>query len=426
MKVELAYGRAGLVAEVPDTATVISPRHLPGLADERAAFTAAVREPIGTRPLRDLVRPDQQVVIVISDMTRPTPNERLVPWILAELDHVPRSRFLILNGTGTHRPNTAAELEQMLGAEVVRTVRVKNHSAYAEGDLRDLGTSDRGHRVWLNRHYLDTDARIVVGFIEPHFFAGFSGGPKGVCPGVAGLDTIMTLHGADLIKHPRATWGVLDGNPVHEGVCAAVRLAPPAFMINVTLNGQRDITGVYAGDVFAAHRAGCHACAEAASQAVDGLFDVVVTTNSGFPLDQNLYQTVKGMSAAARIVRPGGTIVVASECSDGLPDHGRYSEILRMRESVVDLVSLIESPDFHMLDQWQAQIQAMVQRKADVYLYSSLPAPVVRQAKLTPVSSVEAGVAAAMQRHGADARVAVLPMGPLTVPFAPEHAAPGP
>lgn len=423
MQVELAYGRQGLRVRVPDRAVVVMPRHRPALADERAAFVDAVRNPVASPPLRDLVRAHDRVVVVISDMTRPTPNERLVPWLLQELQHVPRAQFTILNGTGTHRPNTPAELAQMLGQEIMRSVHVVNHSAYDEADLRYVAASDEGDPIWLNRRYLDADARIVTGFIEPHFFAGFSGGPKGVCPGVGGLETIMHLHSAARIGHPLATWGVLDGNPVHEGVKAAVRLAPPHFMVNVTLRPGRAITGVFAGDVIAAHRAGCRACAEEATVAAGGPYDVVLTTNGGFPLDQNLYQTVKGMSAAARIVRPGGTIIVASECSDGLPNHGRYAHILNLRDSSQKLLQMIKDPQFSMVDQWQVQIQATVQEKAEVLLFSALPEAVVRRAQLTPVASVEEGLAWALRRHGPSASLAVLPMGPQTIPHVPEPVA---
>lgn len=417
MEVQLAYGRDGLVVSVPDHADVILPRHQSGIADERAAFAKVVREPIGTRPLKELAGAEDQVVIVISDMTRPTPNERLVPWILEELSHVPRSNFLILVGTGTHRPNTPEELERMLGREVVQSVRVLNHNGYDSDELRFVGNSALGHPVSLNRHYLDADVKIVVGFIEPHFFAGFSGGPKGVCPGVAAVQTIQQLHSSPLIQDPRATWGVLDGNPVHEGVTAAVRLAPPDFMVNVTLNQEREITGVYAGDWFTAHRTGCRDCAEAAMVPVDDYYDIVLTTNSGFPLDQNLYQTVKGMSAAARIVRPGGAIIIASECCDGLPNHGRYGEMLQMRETTDELLAMIEAPGFSMLDQWQVQIQAQVQRLAQVYLVSTLPEESVRLSKLHPVDSVETALQLALERQGDGARIAVLPMGPLTAPY---------
>ena len=331
MQVELAYGRGRLPITVPDSATVITPHALPGLADEQAAFAAAVRAPIGTPPLREQVAATDRVAIVIADLTRPSPSERLVPWIMAELAHVPRENFVILNGTGSHRANTRAELVQMLGAEIVETVRVVNHDGFDETTLTCLGRTSGGGEVWVNNEYLAADVRIVTGFIEPHFFAGFSGGPKGIVPGLAGIRTIMYLHNAALIGHPGSTWGRLAGNPVQSAIREAVALAPPEFMVNVALNNRRQITGVWAGHYLTAHEAGCRFVADHATQPVDAPFDLVITTNSGYPLDQNLYQAVKGMSAAARIVRPGGAIIAAAECSDGLPDHGNFKQLLQMR-----------------------------------------------------------------------------------------------
>lgn len=417
MRVELAYGRGRLSVEVPDHAIVITPEELPGLPDERAAFEAAVRSPIGAAPLRELARPTDTVAIVIADITRPSPSERLVPWILAELAHVPREQFVIVNGTGSHRANTREELIQMLGAEVVETVRVVNHNAFDDSTLTHLGRTSYGGEVWVNNDYLGADVRIVIGFIEPHFFAGFSGGPKGIIPGVAGIKTIMHLHNAEMIGHPQSTWAVLEGNPVQGEIREAAAMAPPHFLVNVALNARRGITGIWAGHYIEAFEAGCRFVAEHATRPVDEPFDIVITTNSGYPLDQNLYQTVKGMSAAARIVRPGGAIIAVSECSDGLPDHGNYKDLLRMRPTPHELLAMIEAPGFALYDQWQAQSQALVQRKADVYLYSSLPPEAVRGAMLTPIDSVEAALGELLGRYGPEARVAVLPEGPQTVPF---------
>lgn len=417
MRVELAYGRGRLSVEVPDHAIVITPEELPGLPDERAAFEAAVRSPIGAAPLRELARPTDTVAIVIADITRPSPSERLVPWILAELAHVPREQFVIVNGTGSHRANTREELIQMLGAEVVETVRIVNHNAFDDSTLTHLGRTSYGGEVWVNNDYLGADVRIVIGFIEPHFFAGFSGGPKGIIPGVAGIKTIMHLHNAEMIGHPQSTWAVLEGNPVQGEIREAAAMAPPHFLVNVALNARRGITGIWAGHYIEAFEAGCRFVAEHATRPVDEPFDIVITTNSGYPLDQNLYQTVKGMSAAARIVRPGGAIIAVSECSDGLPDHGNYKDLLRMRPTPHELLAMIEAPGFALYDQWQAQSQALVQRKADVYLYSSLPPEAVRGAMLTPIDSVEAALGELLGRYGPEARVAVLPEGPQTVPF---------
>ena len=230
MNVSLAYGRGRLAVEVPDQAVVIAPAELPGLPDERAAFESAVRAPIGAAPLRDVAGPADSVAIVIADITRPSPSERLVPWIMAELARVPRENFVIVNGTGSHRANTRDELIQMLGAEVVESVRIVNHNAFDDSTLTRLGRTSYGGEIWLNADYLRADVRIVTGFIEPHFFAGFSGGPKGVVPGVAGIKTIMHLHNAQMIGHPRSTWALLEGNPVQGEIREAVAMAPPQFM----------------------------------------------------------------------------------------------------------------------------------------------------------------------------------------------------
>lgn len=422
MNVSLAYGRGRMTVEVPDDAVVIAPAELPGLADERAAFDAAVRAPIGARPLRDLARPGDTVAIVIADITRPSPSERLVPWIMQELAHVPRERFVIVNGTGSHRANTRDELVQMLGEELVETVRIVNHNAFDDATLTQLGRTSYGGEVWVNNDYLRADVRIVTGFIEPHFFAGFSGGPKGIVPGLAGIKTIMHLHNAEMIGDPRSTWARLEGNPVQGEIREAVAMAAPHFMVNVAVNPQRQITALWAGHYLEAHAVGYRFVAEHATRAVEQQFDVVVTTNSGYPLDQNLYQTVKGMSAAARIVKPGGAIVAVSECSDGLPEHGNFKQLLRMRRTPRELIEMIEAPGFELYDQWEAQSQALVQRRADVYLYSSLDAQTVRDAMLEPIDNLGRALAALLARYGPGARVAVLPEGPQTIPYLLEAA----
>lgn len=417
MKIALAYGHGRLHINAPEQTVVIAPQEVAGLVDEHAAFDAAVRAPIGTPSLQTLATSTSTVAIVIADITRPSPSERLVPWIMAELGHVPRENFVIINGTGSHRANTRDELIKMLGAEIVETVRIVNHDAFDDTTLSHLGRTSYGGEIWVNNDYLHADVRIVTGFIEPHFFAGFSGGPKGVVPGVAGIATIMHLHNAQMIGDARSTWARLHDNPVQGEIREAVAMAPPQFMVNVAINARREITGIWAGHYVTAHEAGCRFVMEHAMRPVDEPFDIVVTTNSGYPLDQNLYQTVKGMSAAARIVKPGGSIVAVAECSDGLPAHGNYKDLLQMRETPQDLLQMIETPDFAMYDQWQAQSQAMVQQKAEVYLYSSLSPDMVRKAMLTPIDSVEDTLTHLLKRYGPEARIAVMPEGPQTVPF---------
>jgi len=415
--VPLAYGKTGLSISVPDDAHVIEPRHLPGLADEAGAVAAALRAPVGTPALKAMVKASDRVAIVISDITRPTPNEKLVPWLINELGHVPIGNFVIINGVGSHRANTREELIQMLGRDIVDSVRIENHDAFDDAKLVHVGTNSYGSEVWLNKTYVESDFRIVTGFIEPHFFAGFSGGPKGINPGIAGIRTILDFHNAEMIGHPNSTWGLLEGNILQDAAVQNCLMARPEFMLNVTLNGAKEITNVFAGDVLLAHREGCAFVKESAMYAVDRPFDLVITTNSGYPLDQNLYQTVKGMSAAALIVRQGGAIVSASECSDGVPNHGNYAKILRMRETPRELLAMIEDRSFSMFDQWQVQVQAIIQLKADCYLYSTLDDATVRGAKFTPLPDLGPSLGALIERYGSPARVAVLPYGPLTIPY---------
>ncbi len=414
--VSLAYGKTGLDIMVPDRAVIIEPTPLSGLNDEKAAVQKALRQPTATPALKDMVTPSDTVAIVISDMTRPTPNHKLVPWLLEELAHVPNANFVIINGLGSHRANTQEELVQMLGQEVVDMVRVINHNAFEPEELVLVGKNSYGSDVYLNKTYVNCTFKIVTGFIEPHFFAGFSGGPKGICPGIAGISTIQDFHNAQMIGSTNSTWGIIDGNPVQDAATQNCLMAKPDFILNVTLNGNKEITGVFAGELLAAHRAGCAFVKNHAMYPVDHPFDIIITTNSGYPLDQNLYQTVKGMSAAAQVVKPGGAILSCSECSDGVPDHGNFAKILKMRDTPQELLAMINNPEFRVFDQWQVQSQAMIQSKADCYLYSSLDAQTVKDAKFMPVSSPCDAITELLKKKP-EASVAVLPLGPLVIPY---------
>jgi nickel-dependent lactate racemase len=318
---------------------------------------------------------------------------------------------------GTHRPNTKDELERMLTPAVVRNYTVLNHEAENDDQLVQVGTMNDGTPALLNRHCVEASVRIVTGFIEPHFFAGFSGGPKGIIPGVAGLHSVMSNHGAHNLSSPNATFGITQGNPLWEELRGIALKAGPSFLLNVSLNHERRITGVFAGDLIAAHRAGCEFVRQSAMRQIDAPFDIVVSTNSGFPLDMNLYQGVKGMSAAARIVKSGGVIVLAAECREGVPGGSSFDKLLREANDPADLLRLLASPGFSRPEQWQAQIQALIQAKASVMIKSSLPDEVVRAAHLVPCDDITATVAKLNAQAGGRASIAVLPQGPLTIPY---------
>ena len=281
-----------------------------------------------------------------------------------------------------------------------------------------IGVTTRGNAVRVNRTYLEADVRILTGFIEPHFFAGFSGGPKAVLPALSGSESVVTNHGREMIAHPNATWGVVEGNPIWEEMREVALMTRPTFLLNVTLNVDKQITGVFAGDLLTAHAEGRRFVREQAMVAVDEPYDVVVTTNSGYPLDQNLYQCVKGMSAAQQIVRKGGAIIMAGACQDGLPDHGRYAELLRTGGSPQGVLDMLAQPGFTAQDQWQVQIQAMIQQHADVYVYSDgLSDGQIEDALFRPCRNIEATLDMLLDDLGPDARVCVLPEGPQTVAY---------
>jgi nickel-dependent lactate racemase len=417
MKVSLAYGRSHLSVELPDAqTTVIEPGPRAGIADERSALEKALQDPIEATALADQITPDTRITIVHTDITRPTPNERLIPWLLDYLERAgaKRENITLLNAVGTHRPNTRAELETMLTPAVVAAYHCINHEPENPAEHRQFGFTRSGAPALINRHLADADVRIITGFIEPHFFAGFSGGPKGIMPGVAALSTVMSNHGHSQIYSPKATFGINEENPVWEEMRDIALRVGPSFLLNVTLNEAREITGFFTGNLVAAHRAGTAFVRASAMQPVDAPFDIVITTNSGYPLDMNLYQAVKGMRAAEQIVRDGGLILLAAECSEGLPSSSPHEQLLRSLPDGEALLERLAEPGFSFPEQWQGQIQALIQRRAEVHVFSSLDDATVRSAHLIPCHDIEHTV---RSRLHPNTRIAVLPQGPLTVPY---------
>jgi nickel-dependent lactate racemase len=419
MRVTLAYGKTGLEMEVPATADIVEPQYVRGVPDERAALRQALREPIQSPPLAHLVKGGDRVVVVHSDLTRPMPNERVLPVLLDELESagVRRQDITLLNGLGTHRRQTPEELVEMLGSELVQRYRCEQHDGWDRENLVKVGWTRSGQPIEVNRTYLDADVRVLTGFIEPHLFAGFSGGPKAVLPSIASIESVLGNHSVPMVGHSNATWGIREGNPLWEEMLEAALMTEPTFLLNVTLNRDRQITGVFAGDLEAAHAAGCAFCEAKAFAPVPHLYNVVITSNSGYPLDINLYQSVKGMSAAARVIKPGGAILIAAECRDGIPEYGEYVRLLRSAGSPQELLDRIQAPGFLCHDQWEAQVQAMVQLRAEVHVYSDgLSDQQIREALLIPCASVQDTLGALLARYGRDARVCVLPDGPQTIP----------
>ncbi len=427
MIVRLAYGTGRLEVRLPDTAsvTVVEPVFVPAAPDQAGAIAAALRAPIGSPRLAARVKPGGPVGVVFSDITRPAPNRLMLPAILAELATagVPRERITLFNATGTHRANTPAELSRMLGGEIAARFRIVQNDARAAGRHARVGVTSSGNEVQILREFLCCETRILTGFIEPHFFAGYSGGGKAIMPGLARLDTVMRNHGAANMDSPLAQWGMLEGNPLRREIDEAMALVAPDFLVNVALNRDKAVTRCFAGDSVAAYREGVAFVRGTSLMPVEAPFDIVVTTNSGWPLDLNLYQAVKGMSAAARIVRPGGAIVIAAECRDGVPDHGSFGRLLREARSPDELLARLRAPGFTMDDQWQAHTLALILEKAEVHVHAAgLTDAQVTAAMMRPCPSVERRVEELLERFGPGAPVCVLPEGPQTIPYIADPA----
>ncbi len=369
MRVELAYGRDGTTVEVPDDAEVVAPVEGPGLDDETASILAALRRPLLGGSLQDLTDGSERVAVVFPDLTRPMPNRTVLPPLLAELARagVPDHRITLLCATGTHRQATAAEMEELVGPETVARYTIVDHDGTSDAHVA-VGTVD-GVPVLLQREYVEADLRIVTGFpasSSPISSPGSAVVPRRSARGLAANTTILEAHHPRRIADAGATFVTRQGNPVHDFVRAAVALAPPHLSVDVAINRARQVTAVFAGPLPAAHDAACAYVQSTAMRAVEAPFDLVVSTNGGYPLDRNLYQAVKGMAAAERIVRPGGIIVMAAACEDGVPD-GAFARLLADAPTAAALVDASGAPE---LDRWQAQILGRVLERAEVVLFA--------------------------------------------------------
>lgn len=423
MKIRLAYGKEGLNIELNSdyNIDIIEPVFVPGVPDAVEEIENALLNPISAPALNKWIDPAKKVGIVFSDITRPAPNDIILPIILRELDKISAKNITLFLALGTHRENSESEIRAMIGDEIYDKYAIIQNDAFDKSRQINIGKSSLGHEIWLNREILDCDYQILTGFIEPHFFAGFSGGGKAIMPGMAGQETVLGNHDAGMIEHSGAVWGITRGNPIWEEIHEVASRLDNTFLLNVTLNKQKEITAVFAGELMAAHAAGCEFVKKSAMIAVDDSYDIVITSNSGYPLDLNLYQSVKGMSAAAQIVRQGGSIIIAAECWDGIPDHGLYGSLLHEAENPQILLDSILNASETRQDQWQAQIQAQIQLKADVYVYSDrLTDREIEKALLKPCSNIETTIDLLMNKYGPDAKICVLPEGPQTVPFIDE------
>src|SRR5579872_2236581 len=420
MRVKLEYGRTGLDVELPDDRVVgpltIKPA-LP-LDNPHAVLLEKLKHPTGARPLAELARGRKSACVVICDITRPVPNSVLLPPILETIEAagVPREKILILIATGLHRPNEGAELVELVGPEVAGNYRIENHHGKVLAEHTYLGTTPKGVPAWIDTRYVEADLKITTGLIEPHLMAGFSGGRKLICPGIAALETVKVWHGPDFLEHPRADCGFLDGNPVHEENTRIARMAGCDFIVNVTIDAERRITSLVAGDMEQAFLEGVKFIENVVKAEIGEACDVVVTSSAGYPLDTTFYQAVKGLTGALPIVKQGGTIVLAASLSEGIGSP-EFQKLFRENDSLQTFMHRILGKDYFVMDQWQLEELAKVCRKAKVKIVSDgLPAETLKTLFVEAAPSVEQAVAESLAEYGPSARVAVIPKGPYVLP----------
>ncbi|MGP4113718.1 nickel-dependent lactate racemase [Streptomyces sp. 4N509B] len=408
MRVRLAYGTDGLVADLPGppeyppgTTIVVTPEERDPVPDPAAALRAALRRPLSGPPLRALVRPGQTVAIAASDVPRPRAHPLMISAILEELEGVVRlPDVTVLLATGAHRGATTDETLGLLGRHLAGSVRVVSHDARDRASLTWLGTHGDGVPVWLNSRWTGADVRITTGIVEPHAHAGFRGGPALVAPGLAGLPTVLTLYDTRRTGHPKARRGITHGNPVHDDIRAIAEATGVDFGLDVVLNRDHDVVGAFGGETLVAHAAATAAARRLSLRPVPGLFDVVLTTGAGHPLDRNLCQSVEGMSTAAGVVKPGGVIICAAACPDGLPQDG-----FRPGEP-----SSAASP--------RAALAAVTGRARRTVVHGAgLAAADLAAVRLEGTDDVAAAVRVALDEAGDGARLCVLPEGPRTIPY---------
>jgi lactate racemase len=416
MIVTLDYGKTGLNVEIPD-ANIVGPleiRPVLPLANPVEELDKMLADPIGTPSLVELAQGKRSACILICDVTRPVPNELLLTGILRTLEDagVPREGILILIATGLHRPNEGDEILELVGPQIARSYRIENHIGKDLLSHRYLGQSPRDVPVWIDERYLDAELKIATGLIEPHMMAGYSGGRKLICPGIAGIETIREWHSPRFLEHPRADCGLLEGNPVHEENTAIARMAGCDFIVNVTLDKNRQVTSLVAGDMEHAFEAGVIFAEHVLLAEVREASDIVVTSSAGYPLDATFYQSVKGLTGVLPIVKEGGTIIIAARISEGIGSP-EFQKLFEEHESLNGFMQQIIDPDYFVMDQWQLEELAKVRRKAEViYVSEGLSEETFNRLFVDSAPTVEQAIQRSLAKHGPDAKIAIVPKGP--------------
>lgn len=423
MKINLDYGKQKLGIDIPEDNLlyVLETSPVQPINNPKEKIVDSLYNPIENPPLKDLIDGTESICVVISDITRAVPTQLILEVLFDELAGygIAKDQITILIATGLHRPNEGKELEQLVGEKIKEDYRIINHDARNRDACKNIGKTKKGTPVILNKTYLESDFRILTGLIEPHFMAGFSGGRKSICPGISYLDMFKHFHGPSILESPNAATAVLEDNPFHEESKEIAKMAGVDFIINVTINKDKKVTGIFSGDLEKAHLKGAEFCLESSSCEIEKEADIVITTGGGQPLDATLYQGVKGMVGCLPAVKKDGMIIVASECQEeiGGPE---FKKLLISEDNLDKFMDKICNTDFFEIDQWQLEELVKARKKAEIYFYSSciINCPEnIPEGTIKLVKSLEEAINIGLRKHGKAAKITVIPEGPYVIPI---------
>lgn len=414
LKLKIDYGKDGIWVEVPkkNLVKVFSMKKTKPLSNPIKILIQRLKNPIRSKSLYELSKNKKNATIVISDKTRPMPYKIVLPPILEILQSSGVKNIKILVACGMHTPTEGKDLIDLVGPKIMKKFKIINHNAFDKKNLISIGKID-GIDVLVNKIFYMSDLKILTGFIEPHFMAGFSGGRKSICPGLVDIETMKYFHGPKLLESPYSSPGVLENNPCHEFALKVAERAKPDFIINVTLNAKKEITNIFCGSLIEAHLEGVKFSQECVSDYISEPVDVVLTSGGGWPLDRDFYQTVKGLVGALEVVKEGGTILCASSCSDGIGSK-EFRKLLGEMESPQGFIDMISQDNFFCVDQWEVEELVKVLKKSKVKLYCEnlSEAEIKNVCHLLPLKSIEQGLMEAEKDYGKNYKLAVIPNGP--------------
>lgn len=416
---KIPYGKTYLEASIPEdnVAACLTSKKIETQLTEQEEVDISINNPIGSPMLSELARDAKRVLFITNDMTRPMPSKITMPAIIREIQRYnAKADITLLIASGLHRKMTREELIDKMGHDLVENYKIVVHDAYDKSRLVYMGNLSSGNPLWLNKEVIEHDLVISEGFIEAHWLGGFSGGRKSILPGISGADTVMNNHSPQNIDDLRTKPGILEGNPAHEEFCEAARKANLKFILNVVLDKNKHIIKAFAGDTFEAHYAGCEFVRKMMEASCEPS-DIVITSNNGYPLDLNLYQSIKGMDTASAAIKEGGVIIMVTECSEGI-GHGGFLHVYEKGSGQEEILKGLRDGTIREYDQWAAQIMLKLTRNYKVIVVTdNVPKDKLKDMYLEHADDIGQALDMAFEIKGKNAMVNIIPEGPVIIPI---------